>query len=88
MHAHPNGVPLQVTPNRGDWIPHLPGYPVPGHSAPPFDNHVFVIEDGLIIDPAYPEGIPVDDWLQAFAELNDMRPGEILSEFNFRPFNR
>jgi len=56
-----------------------PGYPVAGQPNPPFSEHFITIIDGNVHDPAFPSGIPIDNWMQQWADKWKMSV-EMISE--------
>jgi hypothetical protein len=82
----PNGVVIQMNPLRTPRVGNLPGYPVAGQPPGDFIHHYFHLENGILRDPAFPNGIPVDDWLAKLADLNSLPQRNILDFYDFRPY--
>jgi hypothetical protein len=86
-------VTVRPLPNRpghpSDWLPaDPPGYPVIGQPDPPFGEHVIAINDGMVFDPAHPNGISIEGWLEAWGQ--NYRPtsvsgNQVFNELSFLP---
>jgi len=87
LKARPDGVifRMEPDPNKIPYIGDLPGYPVKGQPNGAFLKHDFHLENGVLRDPAFPDGIAVDMWLENYGELNNFRADEILDFIRFTP---
>lgn len=84
------GVVIRMSPlGRHPRTGQLPGYPVSGEygmgELASGAYHYFHIENGVLRDPAHRRGIPIEEWIRQYNELNGTNMGEILDFFNFLP---
>jgi hypothetical protein len=59
---------------------------LPEYGPQGFPRHYFHLENGTLRDEAFRRGIPIDDWLLKYADLNELPLTEILDEIYFLPF--
>lgn len=66
LKERPNGVIMQMEPNLSPYVGDLPGYPVVGQPDFQMHQHFFHLENGILRDPAFPGGVPIDNWIDQF----------------------
>ncbi len=78
--SHPNAVRIRMDPNQHGIVGQLPGYPVAGQPSGIMYHHYFLLENGNLIDPAFPNGIGIDDWI-AMLRNNNLDPLDEVGDF-------
>lgn len=90
LRRRPGGAIIQMKPLDAPQTGPLPGYPVAGphgmREARSAAEHYFHLENGILRDPAHTRGIPIDDWINELARLNNFKPSELLDLYNFLPY--
>ena len=51
-----------------------------------FDRHDFHLENGVLRDPAHPDGVPIETWLCEYARLNEINPSEFMNYWTSFPY--
>jgi Pretoxin HINT domain len=84
------GAVIEILPGQGPSgqypkVSTPPKYPIKGQPDPPFDNHVIHMKNGVVKDPAYPQGIAVEEWLEAWAKEHSLTPSDMFIDHRFMP---
>ena len=91
LEKYPGGVLFKVKPTQTEWTGHLPGYPnnhpqgFPDRTS--FLNHSFHLENGIFRDAAFPNGVPIETWINEHARLNNMDVSEVFDFLTISPYH-
>ncbi|MBL4884914.1 MAG: hypothetical protein JKY95_10310 [Planctomycetaceae bacterium] len=84
------GAIIRMLPKGTRFTGKLPNYPVRGKyglgAREGGDKHYFHLENGILRDPAHPRGIPIDDWIKKYADLNEMSTDQVMNWVGFLPY--